>query len=107
MRLIVRAVALAAALSISFAGAAFAQDQKAAGGRRGGDQARGVGARGGAGLAMLRGLNLTDAQRQQIRTLTEQHREQNRAAEERLRSAMAAQRKAAAAAAAAKTGGAK
>lgn len=76
-------------------GVAFAQDQKAGGGRRGGDQARaGIGGRGGAGLA-LRGVTLTDAQQQQIRTLTQQHREQNRAASERLRAAADEQRRAA------------
>ena len=78
-------------------GIAFAQDQKTGGGRRGGDQARaGIGGRGGSGLA-LRGVNLTDAQQQQIRALTEQHREQNRAWSERLQAAVEAQRKAAAA----------
>ena len=76
-------------------GVAFAQDQAAGGGRRGRDQARAaVGGRGGAGLG-LRGVNLTDAQQQQIRVLTEQHREQNRASTERLRAAMDAQRAAA------------
>ncbi|HVG70757.1 MAG TPA: hypothetical protein VM819_07600, partial [Vicinamibacterales bacterium] len=68
-------------------GLAFAQDQGAGAGRRGRDQARAAaGGRGGAGLA-LRGVNLTDAQQQQIRVLTEQHREQNRASTERLRAA--------------------
>ena len=45
----------------------------------------------------LRALNLTDAQQQQIRTLTQQNRQQNRAAFDRLRTAMEAQRKAVAA----------
>jgi protein CpxP len=76
-------------------GLAFAQDQGAGAGRRGRDQARAAaGGRGGAGLA-LRGVNLTDAQQQQIRVLTEQHREQNRASTERLGAAMDAQRAAA------------
>jgi protein CpxP len=42
----------------------------------------------------LRALNLTEAQQQQIRTLTQQNRQQNRATFERLRTAMDAQRKA-------------
>jgi protein CpxP len=85
-------VVLAGALAT---GVAFAQDQKTAG-RRGGDGARaaGIGGRAGAGLA-LRGVNLTDAQQQQIRALMEQHREQNRAWSERLQTAVEAQRKAA------------
>jgi protein CpxP len=45
----------------------------------------------------LRALNLTDAQQQQVRTLTQQNRQQNRATFERLRTAMDAQRKAVAA----------
>ena len=94
LRLYALIVVLGGALAT---GVAFAQDQKA-GGRRGGDGARaaGIGGRGGAGLA-LRGVNLTDAQQQQIRTLTEQHREQNSAWSERLSTAVEAQRKAAAA----------
>jgi protein CpxP len=92
LRLYVLIALLGSALA---SGAAFAQDQKAGGGRRGGDPARaGVGGRGGAGPA-LRGVNLTDAQQQQIRSLTEQHREANRAASERLRVAVDAQRQAA------------
>jgi periplasmic protein CpxP/Spy len=43
----------------------------------------------------LRGLDLTDAQQEQIRALVQQHREQNGAVAERLRAALAAQRKAA------------
>lgn len=87
--------ALFAVLGVFTAGVAFAQDQGAGGGRRGREQARaGVGGRGGAGLA-LRGVTLTDAQQQQVRVLTEQHREQNRASAERLRVALDAQRQAA------------
>lgn len=54
------------------------------GGRRGGER-RGAVAR-DAGLP-LRGVDLTDAQKQQIESLTTQNREQNRAAFERLRAA--------------------
>lgn len=75
-------------------GVAFAQDQKAGGGRRGGEARAGTGGRGGVGLA-LRGVNLTDEQQQQIRALTEQQREQSRAWSERLEAAVEAQRKAA------------
>lgn len=90
-----RVYALIAVLGGALAtGVAFAQDQKAGGGRRGGEARAGIGGRGGAGLA-LRGVNLTDAQQQQIRALTEQHREQNRAWSERLQAAVEAQRKAA------------
>src|SRR5690349_4950373 len=70
------------------AGSALAQSPADGGpGRgRGGGFARGA--------LELRGLNLTDAQRQQIQTVTEQHREQTQAAATRLRTAMDAQRKA-------------
>ncbi len=47
----------------------------------------------GAGLA-LRALDLTDAQREQVRQLTEQHREQTRTLVERARAAGEAQRQA-------------
>ena len=67
---------------------AFAQDGGRTGGRDGGrrgGEGRGALARDG-GLP-LRGVDLTDAQKQQIETLTTQNREQNRAALERLRAA--------------------
>ncbi len=72
--------------SVLAAGAgAFAQDGgRDGGGRRGGP--RGEFAGRDAGLP-LRGIDLTDAQKQQIQTLTTQMREQNRAAFERMRSA--------------------
>jgi Spy/CpxP family protein refolding chaperone len=57
----------------------------------------GPGRRGGPGFGgglPLRGLNLSDAQEQQLRTLRQQYREQNRSAAEKLRTAMEAQRKA-------------
>lgn len=47
----------------------------------------------GAGIA-LRALDLTEAQREQVRQLTEQHREQTRALAERVRAAGEAQREA-------------
>jgi protein CpxP len=76
------------------AGSALAQSPDGGPGRgpRGGGFGRG-GEVGRGGLE-LRGLALTDAQRQQIRALHEQHREQTQAAAARLRSAMDAQRKA-------------
>lgn len=72
-------------------GAAFAQ-----GPRDGGPAAQGgrAGARGsmrGPGV-MLRGLNLTDAQQQQVRDIRERYREGVQQAQQRVREAMAAQR---------------
>lgn len=71
-------------------GAAFAQ-----GGRDGdlGGRAGGRGPMGGPGL-MLRGLNLTETQQQQVREIREQHREAVQKASQRVREAMQAQRKA-------------
>lgn len=67
----------------------------------GGPGGRGRGMRGGPGDPggfgqglMLRQLNLTDAQKEQFKTITQQHRDQDRAAMERLRTAMQTQRKA-------------
>jgi periplasmic protein CpxP/Spy len=85
-----RSLTLTAVLAALLAGAAYAQAPGPGGRGRGPD---------GFGRDMglpLRALNLTDAQEQQIRTLTQQSRQQNRAAFERLRTAMDAQRKAAA-----------
>jgi periplasmic protein CpxP/Spy len=85
-----RSLTLTAVLAVLLAGAAYAQAPGPGGRGRGPD---------GFGREMglpLRALNLTDAQEQQIRTLTQQSRQQNRAAFERLRTAMDAQRKAAA-----------
>jgi protein CpxP len=60
----------------------------------GGPRGRGFGPGGpGAGLP-LRGLNLTDAQREQVRQLTQQNREQMRALIDRMRTAQEARRKA-------------
>ena len=72
-------------------GPAFAQGPGRDGGPRGG-RFGGPG-RGGFGLP-LRALNLTDAQKEQFKTLAEQNREQGRTAFEHLRTAMQAQRKA-------------
>lgn len=76
------AAALAAALVTG--GTALAQ-----GGRPGGPGGR----MGGPGL-MLRGLNLTDAQEEQVREIRQRHREEASQAAGRVREAMAAQRKA-------------
>ena len=54
----------------------------------------GPGGRGGPGGLPLRELNLSETQQQQIRDVTVQFRDQNRAAAEQLRLAMDAQRKA-------------
>ena len=83
----VRSFTTAAALTAVLAGGvAFAQ------GPGGG---RGPGGPGGpdAGLP-LRGLNLTEAQQEQVKTVRQQYRDQNRAAAEKLRAAFDAQRKA-------------
>ena len=63
-------------------------------GRRGGGPG-GPGGFGGPGVALpLRDLNLTDAQRQQVRDIRERHRDEAQQIGERLRTAMDAQRKA-------------
>ncbi len=54
----------------------------------------GPGAFGAGGGLPLRALNLSEAQQEQVRTLTQQYRTQNRAAGDRLRAAMDAQRNA-------------
>lgn len=93
----VRTLALVATLGGALAGgSALAQppDGVVRGeGPRRGHGGPGMMGRGGPGLE-LRQLNLTDAQGQQIRTLTQQHREQTKAAATRLHTAMEAQRKA-------------
>ena len=63
-------------------------------GMRGGGPG-GPGGPGGFGQGlMVRQLNLTDAQKDQFKTITQQHRDQNKATMERLRTAMEAARKA-------------
>ena len=86
-----RSLTLTAVLAgVLAAGVAFAQGPSGPG-RRGGP-----GGFIGGGLP-LRALNLSDAQEQQLRTLRQQFREQNRSTAEKLRAAMDAQRKAVAA----------
>jgi protein CpxP len=86
----VRSFTTAAALSAVLAGGvAFAQG----GGRGpGGPGGRGFGGP-GAGLP-LRGLNLTEAQQQQVQAVRQQYREQTRTVAEKLRAAFDAQRQA-------------
>jgi Spy/CpxP family protein refolding chaperone len=83
-----RFLTLTSALAVLLAGAVFAQGPGPGGRGRGPD---GFGP--GSGLP-LRALNLTETQQQQIRTLTQQSRQQNRPTVQRLRTAMDAQRKA-------------
>jgi Spy/CpxP family protein refolding chaperone len=66
-------------------GAAFAQGP----GGRGG---RGPGGFGAGGGLPLRALDLTDAQQEQVRNLTQQYRTQNQEAAQRLRAALETQR---------------
>ena len=89
-----RALTLTAVLAGLLAGGvAFAQGQGA--GRRGGPGGfGGPGGPGGPGGLPLQALNLTEAQQDQIKQLTQQSRQQNQNVGEQLRSAMEAQRKA-------------
>jgi Spy/CpxP family protein refolding chaperone len=82
-----RSLTLTAVLAVVLAGAVYAQGP--------GPGGRGPDGFGRGGGLPLRALNLTDAQQQQIRTATQQNRQQNRALFERVRTAMEAQRKAA------------
>ena len=60
-----------------------------------GGRGRGPGGPGGAGIGVpLGALNLTDAQREQVRQITQQHREHARGTFERLRAAQEARRQA-------------
>jgi periplasmic protein CpxP/Spy len=83
-----RSLTLTAVLAVLLAGAVYAQGPGPGGRGRG---PNGFGP--GAGLP-LRALNLSDAQQQQIRTMTQQNRDQNRAVFQRMRTAMEAQQKA-------------
>ena len=84
-----RSLTVTAALAALLAGGvAFAQAPD------GGGRGRGRGGFGPGGGLPLRALNLSEAQQEQVRTLTQQYREQSRTAAERLRAAMDAQRKA-------------
>ena len=93
-----RALTLTAILAGLLAGGvAFAQGPGP--GRRGpggfgGFRGPGPGGPGGPGGLPLQALNLTDTQRDQIRQLTQQYRQQNQNVGEQLRTAMEAQRKA-------------
>ena len=81
-------IALAVALVEGGAAALYAQGP---GGRAGGPPFGGPGGRGfGAGFALGQ-LDLSDAQKQQIRDITMRHREDSQALSERLRTAMDAQ----------------
>jgi Spy/CpxP family protein refolding chaperone len=83
-----RSLTLTAVLAtVLAAGAVYAQGP-GSGGRRG------PGGFGPGGGLPLRALNLTEAQQEQVRTLAQQFRSQNRTVGERLRTAMDAQRKA-------------
>src|SRR5687768_6501275 len=87
----------AALIALLAGGAAFAQGP-GPGGRRGPgapDGFGGPGGRGGPGGGLpFRELNLSEAQQQQVRDVSERYREQNRGAAEQLHTAMEAQRKA-------------
>jgi periplasmic protein CpxP/Spy len=88
-----RTLTLTAVLAALLAGGvAFAQGP----GRRGpgGFNGPGPGGPGGPGGLPLQALNLSDAQKDQIKQLTEQYRQQDQNVAEQLRSAMEAQRKA-------------
>jgi periplasmic protein CpxP/Spy len=85
-----RSLTLSAAVTVLLAGGAVYAQGPGPGGRDG----RGPDGFGRGGGLPLRALNLTEAQQQQIRTLTQQNRQQNRTTAERLRTAMDAQRKA-------------
>jgi len=79
--------------TVTAAGVMYAQGLRP-GGRERGPGGPGMG--GGPGVGMpLRGLDLTDAQRDQIRAVTRQHVEQTRGLRERLRAAIDAERAAA------------
>lgn len=86
---IMGAAALVAALTVS--GAAYAQGPDGPG--RGGRGFGGPGGPGGPGGLPLRGLNLTEAQQEQVKAIRERHAADLRTAQERLRKAMDAQRK--------------
>jgi Spy/CpxP family protein refolding chaperone len=86
-----RVVTLSAVVATLLAGGVslYAQDPGA-----GGPRGRGRGGFGHPAGIGLRALDLTDAQRQQVRQMMEQHREQNRALFERVRKAEAARQQA-------------
>ena len=86
---------IVAALTTLLAGGAALAQGPGPGGRRGPGGPDGPGRPGGPGGGLpIRELNLSEAQQQQIRDLTQPYREQNRTAAEKHRVAMEAQRKA-------------
>ena len=85
-----RSITVTAVLATVLAGGAALAQGPGPGGRQG----RGPGAFGAGRGLPLRALSLSEAQREQVRTLTQQYRTQNRAAGDRLRTAMDAQRNA-------------
>jgi Spy/CpxP family protein refolding chaperone len=90
-----RSLSIAAVVTALLAGGVVFAQGPGAGGRRGPGGFGGHGGPGGRGGGLpLRELNLNEAQQQQIRDITTQYRDQNRAAAEQLRTALDAQRKA-------------
>lgn len=87
-----RSLTLVAALAALLAGGAVYAQGPGPDGRRGGGP--GMGGFGQGGGLPMRALNLTDAQREQIRALREQYREQNGAVAQKVRAAAEARRKA-------------
>jgi protein CpxP len=83
--------AVAVVLALIAGGAAYAQDAQP-GGPRG--RGAGVGPGGPGAFMTLRGLDLSDAQREQVRQLTEQNRQQMQSLIGRMRAAQDARRKA-------------
>jgi Spy/CpxP family protein refolding chaperone len=87
-----RVVGLSALVAALVTGGAFAYAQAPQGGPRGRGPGFGPGGP-GAGLA-LRGLDLTEAQQEQVRQLSQQNREQMRALMDRMRAAQEGRRQA-------------
>jgi Spy/CpxP family protein refolding chaperone len=91
----IRFAGVIALLVALLAGGGFVYAQDAQPGARGRGPGFGRGGPGGPGAGLpLRELNLTDAQREQVRQLTQQNREQMRALFDRMRLAQEARRKA-------------
>jgi periplasmic protein CpxP/Spy len=87
----VHSLVLLAVISGALAvGTTFAQERGAGGERRGHPRPGGITRDGGLPLGRL---DLSEAQQQQIRTLTQQHREQNQEVVAKLRAAIDAQRR--------------
>jgi protein CpxP len=86
-------VAVLAIVTLAVGSFAAAQTQQEERGRRGGF-GRGFGGPHGPLGGLLRGLDVTDAQREQIRSIFEQYKDESRAIHERLGAAWQAQREA-------------